>query len=121
MCKFKPFNKHVWVEKIAEKKNADLSPVLIPEDAHVGQQERYGLVRFVAAANDCEQFLLNMNRNRESWATQTGTMDDIFTTSARDNGNVSLVVDNSMVEEIKIQDKKFQIIHQNYIVGIIDE
>jgi len=31
------------------------------------------------------------------------------------------VVDQSMVEEIKIEDKNFHIIHQNYIVGVIDE
>ena len=121
MCKFKPFNKHVLVEKISEKKIPDLSPVLIPEDAQIGEQQRYGLVRFKRAAKDCEQFLLNMNRDRESWATQTGTMDDVFTVSARKNGNISLVVDNTMVEEVKIQDKIFYIIHQNYIVGIIDE
>ena len=82
MCKFKPFNKHVLVKKIAEKKIADLSPVLIPEDAQIGEVQRYGLVRFVCAAKDCEQFLVNMNRDRESWAIQTGTMDDVFTTSA---------------------------------------
>ena len=121
MCKFKPFNKHLLVEKFSPKKISDLSPVLIPEDAQVGKQERYGLVKFVVAANDCEQFLLNMNRDRDTWATQTGTMDDVFTTSARNNGSVSLVVENSMIEEIKIQNKKFYIVHQNYVVGIVDE
>ena len=121
MCKFKPFNKHVLVKNFAEKKSSDLSPVLIPEDAKVGKQQRYGLVKFICAANDCDGFLLNMNRDRELWATQTGTMDDVFTTSARKNGNISLVVDSSMVEEIKIEDKKFHVVHQNYIVGILDE
>jgi len=121
MCKFKPFNKHLLVEKIAAVKNADLSPVLIPEGAQVGEQERYGIVKFICAASDCERFLLNMNKDRESWATQTGTMDDVFTTSARNNGQTSLVVDQSMIEEIRIEDKKIYIIHQNYIVGILDE
>ena len=121
MCKFKPFNKHLLVEKISAVKKPDLSPVLIPEDAQVGEQERYGLVKFVCAANDCEQFLINMNSDRDTWATQTGTMDDVFTTSARNNGSVSLVVDNSMIEEVKIQNKEFHIVHQNYVVGIVDE
>lgn len=120
MCKFKPFNKYLLVEKIADQKIPDLSPVLIPEDAQVGEQQRYGLVKFIRAAKDCEQFLINMNRDRESWATQTGTMDDIFTTAAR-NGDVSLVVDQSMIEDIKIDNKMFHIVHQNYIVGVIDE
>ena len=62
MCKFKPFNKHLLVQKIAEQKIADLSPVLIPEDAQVGEQQRYGVVKFICAAKDCEQFLINMNK-----------------------------------------------------------
>tara|TARA_R110000824_G_scaffold114517_1_gene265088 strand:+ start:143 stop:508 length:366 start_codon:yes stop_codon:yes gene_type:complete len=121
MCKFKPFNKHVLVEKISSAKNPDLSPVLIPEDAQVGEQERYGLVRFIRASNDCEQFLINMNKDRDPWAIQTGTMDDVFMTSARNNGNMSLVVDISMIEDVKIQNKIYHIVHQNYIVGVVDE
>jgi len=108
------------VQKIAEQKISDLSPVLIPEDAQVGEQQRYGIVKFICAAKDCEQFLINMNKEREAWATQTGTMDDIFTTAAR-SGKASLVVDQSMIEDIKIEDKTFHIVHQNYIVGILDE
>jgi hypothetical protein len=121
VCKFKPFNKHLLVQKFSEEKISDLSPVLIPEDAQVGELQRYGLVKFICAASDCERFLLNMNVDQAPWVTQTGTMDDVFTTSARKSGNVSLVVENSMIEEVKIQNKKFHIIHQNYIVGILDE
>ena len=121
MCKFKPFNKHLLVEKIAEKKIPDLSPVLIPDNAQVGSQQRYGVVKFVCAAKDCDQSLLNLNQGQPSWATQTGTMDDVFTTAARESGNISLVVDNSMVEEIVINDTKLHIIHQNYVVGALDE
>ena len=109
------------VEKFSEKKIPDLSPVLIPEDAQVGKQERYGRVKFICAASDCERFLKDLNPDRAAWATQTGTMDDVFTTSARNNGQISLIVDQSMVEEMKIENEKFYIIHQNHIVGIIDE
>jgi len=109
------------VQKIAEKKIPDLSPVLIPEDAQIGEQQRYDRVKFVCAASDCEQFLKDLNPDQAAWATQRGTMDDVFTMSARNNGQVSLVVDQSMVEEIKIDDEKFHIVHQNYIVGVIDE
>ena len=120
MCKFKPFNKHLLVEKIAAVKNTDLSPVLIPEDAQVGKQERYGIVKFVCAATDCDRFLRDLNPEQPTWATQRGTMDDVFTTSAKE-GHSSLVVDKSMIEEIKIEDKMFQIVHQNYVVGVLDE
>ena len=48
-------------------------------------------------------------------------MDDVFTTSARKNGNVSLIVDKRMIEEVTIDESKFEIVHQNYVVGVIDE
>jgi hypothetical protein len=121
MCKFKPFNKHVLVKKTAEQKSPDLSPVLIPEDAKMENKERYGLVNFVCAANDCEDFLKRLNPETPHWASQTGTMDDVFTTSAKENGQPSLVVEQRMVEEVKIEEQLFHVIHQNYIVGIIDE
>ena len=121
MCKFKPFNKHVLVKKISEAKIPDLSPVLIPEDAQVGEQLRYALVKFVCAAADCERFLSDLNPERASWTVQHGTREDVFTTSAKENGNVQLVVDQSMIEEVEIQDGIFHIIHQNYIVGIVSQ
>ena len=121
MCKFKPFNKHVLVKKTADKKSPDLSPVLIPEDAKMESKERYCLVDFICASTDCEDFLKRLNPETPTWATQTGTMDDVFTTSAIAKGRPSLVVDQSMIEAVKISDKLFHVVHQNYIVGIIDE
>ena len=47
MCKFKPFNKHLLVEKFPEVKNQDLSTVLIPDDVKVGKEQRYNLVKFI--------------------------------------------------------------------------
>jgi hypothetical protein len=121
MCKFKPFNKHVLIEILPPQKTPDLSPVLIPDGAQVGKQDRYGLVKFVCSAKDCDQVLLNLNPDQAAWATSMGTRDDVFTTSARNSDTISLVVDNSMIEEVKINNKKFHIVHQNYIVGIVDE
>jgi len=65
--------------------------------------------------------LLNLNPDQAWWAYQNGTRDDLFTTSARNSDNISLVVDDSMIEKVKINNKKFHIVHQNYIVGIVDE
>jgi|TARA_R110002020_G_scaffold409912_4_gene619699 hypothetical protein len=121
VCKFKPFNKHLLVEKIPQAKIPDLSPVLIPDDIKMKNEERYGLVKFVCAAADCEVFLKDLNPEQPTWATQHGTMDDVFTTSAKRSGNASLVVDQSMIEEIKIDKKIFNIVHQNYVVGVVDE
>ena len=121
MCKFKPFNKHLLVEKIPQAKIPDLSPVLIPEGAKGGYEQRYGRVKFVCAAKDCDLFLRDLNPDQPTWATQRGTMDDVFTISAKNSGNACLVVDKSMIEEIKIEDNTFSIVHQNYVVGVIDE
>jgi hypothetical protein len=121
MCKFKPFNKHVLVEKTADKKSPDSSPVLIPEGAQLGNQERYGLVQFVCAASDCEDFLKRLNPENPSWATQTGTMDDVFITSRKEGAVANLVVDQTMVEEIKIDNSLFHLVHQRHIVGIVDK
>lgn len=120
MCKFKPFNKHILVEKIKIPEK-QVSGVLIPEGVKPVEQERYGQVKFICASSDCETFLLNLNRDRETWVTQTGTMDDVFTTSAKNNDHISLVVDKRMIEEVTIQSKQYHIVHQNYVVGVIDE
>ena len=109
------------VQKIAPIKKSDSSVVLIPEDAQVGKQERYGLVKFICAASDCDLILRDLNPDQPTWATQRGTMDDVFTTSAKSNGRASLVVDKSMIEEIRIEDQKYSIVHQNYVVGVVDE
>ena len=122
MCKFKPFNKHLLVQKIPQVKKPDLSPVLLPDDIQVGRSTKVWIGQVhLCSAKDCDLFLRDLNPDQPTWATQRGTMDDVFTTSAKNNGNASLVVDKSMVEEIKIEDKTFNIVHQNYVVGVIDE
>ena len=118
MCKFKPFNKHLLVEKVQPTKKQSNSSVLIPEEAI--QEDRYGLVRFVCAAKDCDKSLINLNSDTPWWASQTGTSDDQFTSSARENKNISLIVENTMIENIKFNDEEVHIVHQNYVVGILD-
>ena len=120
MCKFRPFNRHLLVKKIPQAKIPDLSPVLIPENSQVGNEERYGLVNFICAASDCDRFLLNLNPNQPTWATQDGSSDDVFIEGAH-KAPVSLVVERSMVEEVKIDSKEFHVVHQNYVIGVIQD
>ena len=120
MCKFKPFNKHILIEKIEEPKKETYG-VLIPEDAKLTESERYGQVKFLCAASDCETFLLNLNKDRQTWVATMGTNDDVFTESAKQNGHISLVVDKTMIEHVTIQQKLYHIVHQNYVVGVLDE
>ena len=75
----------------------------------------------MCAASDCEQSLRNLNKDTPTWATQNGTNDDKFFTSAREAATVSLIVDNSMIEEINFSNKIINVIHQNYVVGIVGE
>lgn len=121
MCKFKPFNKHLLVEKLRKPDLESQSGVLIPEGTKRNTDARYGIVKFVTAAEDCDQVLQNFNKDKPHWATLTGTGEDQFTSSARSGKHISLVVDNSMVEEIKVQGEEYSIIHQNYVVGIVGE
>jgi hypothetical protein len=109
------------VKKIPPTKIPDLSPVLIPEDAQVGEQDRYGLVDFICAASDCDRFLLKLNPDQPTWATGDGSADDSFVQAAHQDGSVSLVVDQSMVEQVKIEDKQFHVVHQNYVIGVIQD
>lgn len=121
MCSFKPFNKYILVEKEVEPPKETNSGVLLPDNVQAAQKDRYGLVRFVCAASDCEQSLRNLNKDTPTWATQNGTNDDKFFTSARESAAVSLIVDSSMIEEINFSNKKINVVHQNYVVGIVGE
>jgi len=120
VCKFRPFNKHVLIKSKQKEEPKTQSGVLIPEGAKLKDSSRYQTVSFVCAATDCERFLQNLNSGN-TWATATGTRDDVFVSSAKNNGSCSLVVDKSMIEEVVIDGKKFEIVHQNYVVGVIDE
>jgi hypothetical protein len=121
VCKFRPFNKHILVKPMpAVEPPETTSGVLLPDNFKPQDDSRYGLVKFICASTDCENFLQNLN-GKDTWATRTGTMDDVFVDSAHNNGTCSLVVDKSMIEEVIISDKKFEIIHQNYVVGVVDE
>ena len=120
MCKFKQFNKHLLVKKIPPKKIPNSSPILLPDDVQVGEVQRYGVVNFVYASSDCEQFLLNLNPEKPTYLCHDGSADDEFVDAAKD-GEVSLVVDQSMVEEIMLEDEKFHVVHQNYVVGVVLE
>jgi len=120
MCKFKPFNKHLLVEKILPKKNPDLSSVLIPEDAKT-DHEHYGTVRFIDAAADCDDFFCDLRPEEPAWMVNRGRRDDQMKNHLKENGRINLVVDNTMVEEVKIREEIFHIVHQNYVVGIVDE
>jgi len=120
MCKFKPLNKHILVKKRIKPPTTN-SAVLIPEDAQLEDDERYAVVKFICASTDCDKFLSSLNIEQPTWASQIGTMDDVFTTAVKENGTASLVVEKRMIEHIVIENKTFHLVHQNYVVGVIGD
>ncbi len=96
---FVPVNKHLLVEEIdlSEQKQ---SLVALPEDYVKKSGDRYCTVRFMCHADDC-------------WSMY----DDLFDSDK----DVILVVEKSMIEEVFIKDDKYSIIHQNYVVGVMEE
>ena len=96
---FVPLNKHLLVEEI-DLSEKEESFIALPEDYIKKSGERYCTVRFVCNAEDC-----------------ISIYDDLFDS----DGDVILVVEKSMIEEVFIKDNKYSIIHQNYVVGVMEE
>jgi co-chaperonin GroES (HSP10) len=96
---FVPLNKHLLIEEIdlSEKKE---SLVSLPEDYVKKSGERYCTARFVCHAGDC-----------------ISLYEELFDST----GDVVLVVEKSMIEEVIIRDNKYSIVHQNYVVGVMEE
>lgn len=96
---FVPVNKHLLVEEI-NLSNQEETLIALPEDYVKKSGDRYCTVRFICHADDC-------------WSMY----DDLFDS----NGDVVLAVERSMIEEVFIKDNKYSIVHQNYVVGILEE
>jgi co-chaperonin GroES (HSP10) len=95
---FIPLNKHFLVEPV------DLSPkkeslVAVPDDYKASTEGRYQTVKFLSMSDDCD------------------TIFDILFDSV---GDVILIVDKTTMEEVFIKDVKYTIVHQNGIVGVME-
>lgn len=96
---FVPLNKHLLVEEINLSKKEE-SLIALPEDYVKKAGDRYCTVRFVCPSDDC-----------------LSIYEDLFDS----DNDVILVVEKSMIEEVFIRDNKYSIIHQNYVVGVMEE
>ena len=91
---FKPLNRHLLVEKVeleAEKEKED-SLVLVPDDYKLIKKSAHGLYKVIAEAEDCEK--VSNCEGRE------------------------IVVDESMVQKIALNNKTYYLILENYIYGV---
>ena len=91
---FKPLNRHVQIEFGNANPNQTQNGILLPDDFKP-TENRYATATVLTASDDvkCLQYL------------RKGT---------------KIIVDKSMVEEIKFEDKSINVVLENYILGIID-
>ncbi len=89
---FNPVNRHILIEKMKSPDKGGESLVVLPE-TYKPQEERYIEVVGLAAAPDVRFSV--------------------------DNGS-KLVVDRSMIEEISIGGTIYNVILDNYVVGVIE-
>ena len=94
---FKPVNRHLSIVPHFPKKEEERA-VLLPE-GYEPAQERYIVATVVDVAPDCSDSFRRMER---------GAFHDKL-----------IIVDSSMIEEIKIKNKVNYIILENYVVGLL--
>jgi co-chaperonin GroES (HSP10) len=89
---FKPVNRYIQVEMEAAEAGGP-SGIVLPED-YAPVKERYATARVV------------------SWAADVRFDDSLII-------DTKIVIDQSMIEEIQINNKKIIVILDNYVVGIV--
>ena len=91
---FQPINRHLLLEPIVqETKKEKKSTILVPDDYSVAKSQ-YETYSVLAIAKDCEK-KINLSIGDK------------------------VVVDNRMVEEVKIKHEAYYLLLENYVYGII--
>ena len=98
---FKPVNRHILVVPHIRKQEEDHSGVLLPDD-YKPQEERYITATVLDISPDCASHFRNLRCS-------------VF------SKNKEIVIDGTMLEEIKHRDKKYYVILENYVVGLLKE
>ena len=88
---FEPHNRYLWIDVVEEQKEEKDSAVLLPE-GYKQKESEFAIVKLKDAAPDC---------NRR-WAR-----------------GEKLIVERHMIREIKLGDKFFYTILENYVLGVI--
>ncbi len=96
---FRPVNRHMLVVPHITERLENPAGVILPED-YKPQEERYITATVVDIAADCAPHFRDLRR---------GT----FTESRE------IVIDKSMLEEIKYKEKSYYVILENYVVGLL--
>ena len=88
---FAPHNRHLWIDVVEEEKEEKGSTVLLPE-SYKQQESEFSVVKLKDCAPDCNQ----------RWAR-----------------GQKMVVERRMIREIKLGDKSFLAILENYVLGVV--
>ena len=96
---FQPQNRYLLV-KTQTQEDAENTGVLLPE-GYVSPKDKYVLATVLASANDCK---------RESVRNET----------LYKNGS-KIVIDSSMVETVSMAGERYEIVLENYVVGMLLE
>jgi len=95
----KTVNRHITIVLHRNKKEKE-SAVLLPEDFKP-REEKYVVATAIDVAPDCSKSFQSLRSSQPE--------------------DRMIVIDRTMVEEIKIKDKKFFLILENYVVGFLKE
>ncbi len=87
---FEPVNRHLLIRQL-DKQSKEESLIVLPED-YKPEEERYIMVEVLAVSQDTR-----------------------FKVSAGDK----LIIDRSMVEQIKIDGTNYDVVLDNYVIGIV--
>ena len=97
--KFYPRNRYLLVQTAA-KEQAEQSGVLLPEGYSLSK-EKFVVATVLESAPDCKR-------------------DPVYNKEQYPRGK-KVVVDNSMVETIDLNGEEFEIVLENYVVGLMNE
>ena len=95
ITKLKPANRHLLIVPHFEKKETN-SGVLLPED-YTLDQDRYIEAHVIDIAEDCDKQFRHLRY------------------SNLDNNRI--VIDRSMIQEVKVKEKSHYMILENYVLG----
>jgi hypothetical protein len=91
---FKPVNRHLLLKDVVLPQEKEKSTILVPDDYNV-KVSPYGVYEVVSAADDC---------------TKIGTL----------TNKAKVLVNNSMVEEINIDEDNLLLILENHVYGVFN-
>lgn len=97
---FKPVNRHLLLQEVVASKEKEQSTILVPDDYNV-KVNPYAVYEVLDAADDCVKL--------GDYSPGTGK-----------SSKTKVLVNNSMVEEITVDENNLLLILENHVYGIFN-